>query len=55
MYYAQIDLEDSICFAVTETHGVIERDDMLEIDSNDISLLEKRWTGDTWEEVEGVS
>ncbi|MCK9327977.1 MAG: hypothetical protein M0P69_20955 [Bacteroidales bacterium] len=52
MYYAQIDLEDGICFAVTETSGVIKRDDMLEIDSNDISLLGKKYVEGAWEVVE---
>ena len=52
MYYAQIDLETGICFAVTETSGIIAQEDMLEIDSDNISLLGKKWTGGAWEVVE---
>ena len=50
MYYAQIN-EDGICYAVTQTSGTIEQDDLIEIDGYDESLLGKRRTGDTWEDV----
>ena len=46
--YAQIN-QDSICFAVTQTYGLIEQDDMIPIDSYNTSLLGSRWTGKTWE------
>lgn len=39
MYYAQIDPVSSICYAVTETHSVIESSDMIELQSLDASLL----------------
>jgi len=46
-YYAQIN-NDQICFAVTQTHGLIIQDDMIPITSYDISLLGKIWTNGEW-------
>ncbi|TAH58218.1 MAG: hypothetical protein EWM48_02115 [Sphaerochaeta sp.] len=50
MYYAQIDM-DGICYAVTQTTGPIEQDDLIEIDGYDESLLGKRRVGEAWEDV----
>lgn len=41
MYYAQIDLQTRICFAVTETAGEIIAPQMIELQSLDASLLGK--------------
>lgn len=46
MYYAQIDA-DKICFAVTQTAGSIDRDDMVLIASYDDTLLGKRYLSET--------
>lgn len=50
VYYAQINA-DSICFAVSELSGAVEALDMIPVDSSDMSLLGKRWTGENWEDV----
>jgi len=49
-YYAEIN-QDSICFAVLQTHSQLTQPSMISIDSYDESYLFKRWTGSTWEEV----
>jgi hypothetical protein len=54
MYYAQIDVND-ICYVVTETYGVIEQANMIEIDSNDLSLLGKKRIGGNWETIEVIN
>lgn len=41
MYYAEIDLQTRICFAVTETSGQIIAPQMIELQSLDTSLLGK--------------
>jgi hypothetical protein len=46
-YYAQIN-DDFICFAVTQTAGLISQPDMIPITSYDISLLGKIWTNGEW-------
>lgn len=50
MYYAQIN-DDNICFAVTELSDVVERPDIIQIDSYDVALLGRRWNGEAWEDV----
>jgi hypothetical protein len=52
-FYAQIN-EDSICFAVTETYGQIDRDDMITLESYDSELLGQKWdaTSSQWHQVE---
>jgi hypothetical protein len=49
-FYAQIN-PDGICYSVTNPYGPIIQADMISIDSCDDSLLGKRWTGSTWEDV----
>ena len=50
-YYAQID-ENDVCYHVVEASGIIEQEDMIEIESNDISLLDKKRVGEAWEEAD---
>lgn len=50
MYYAQIDL-NGICYAVTETSGIIEQADMIPIDGFDQALLGKKRVENAWEDV----
>ena len=50
MYYAQID-ENNICAAVSKVKGEIKKDNMIEIDFYDTSLLGKRYSNGIWEEV----
>ena len=47
MYYAQVN-EDGICFAVTQTAGIVDSSDMIEIGSYNDSLLGKRRVGESW-------
>jgi len=49
-YYAQI-TQDSICYAILQTYAEIVQADMISISSYDESVLGKRWTGTTWEDV----
>ena len=50
MIYAQIN-EDNICVAVSESGGDIEGDDIIELESFDVSLLGKRYNNGAWKEV----
>ena len=49
-YYAQINAE-SICFSVSQLAGSISGPSIIAIDSYNMDLLGKRWTGTTWEDV----
>jgi len=50
-YYAQIN-EENICIGVSElSEDMSEYPNLLRIESFDISLLNKKWTGEEWEEV----
>jgi hypothetical protein len=49
-YYAQINAE-SICFSVSQLAGPIFGPSIIAIDSYNMDLLGKRWTGTTWEDV----
>ncbi len=49
-YYAQI-TQDSICYAILQTYAEIVQADMIQLNSYDESVLGKRWTGTTWEDV----
>ena len=46
-YYAQIN-DDQICYAVTQTAGLITQADMIPVTSYDTSLLGKIWTDGEW-------
>ena len=49
-YYAQI-TQDSICYAILQTYAEIVQADMISISSYDESVLGRRWSGTTWEDV----
>lgn len=49
VYYAQID-DDNICCGVSQLSGIVEYDNMIQIDSYDMSLMGKMWTGSEWVE-----
>lgn len=48
-YYAQID-DDSICMGVSQLSGVVDKPNMIELESYDTSLMGKMWTGTEWVE-----
>lgn len=46
-YYAQID-DDGICMGVSQLSGVVDKPNMIELESYDTSLMGKMWTGTEW-------
>lgn len=48
-YYAQIN-DDGICCGVSQLCGIVDRDDMIQLESYDMSLMGKLWTGTEWVE-----
>ena len=48
-YYAQID-DDGICCGVSQLSGEVEHDNMIQLESYDMSLMGKLWTGTEWVE-----
>ena len=48
-YYAQID-DDDICCGVSQLSGIVEHDNMIQLESYDMSLMGKLWTGTEWVE-----
>lgn len=46
-YYAQID-DDCICCGVSQLSGIVEHDNMIQLESYDMSLMGKLWTGTEW-------
>lgn len=50
-YYAQIDLENNICHTISDLNGIVEQENLIEVEKYDLSLLGKKWNGSTWEEV----
>ena len=48
-YYAQID-DDGICCGVSQLSGIVEHDNMIPLESYDMSLMGKLWTGTEWVE-----
>lgn len=46
-YYAQID-DDGICMGVSQLSGVVDKPNMIELESYDTSLMGKIWTGTEW-------
>jgi hypothetical protein len=50
-YYAQINA-DNVCFAITQTAGLVTQPDMIRIDSYNLDLLGKAWSGGDWVEPE---
>ena len=47
-YYAQID-ENNICIAVSDLSGPVTADNMLRLETYDISLLGKKYNNGVWE------
>lgn len=48
-YYAQINTDSKLCCGVSQLCGVKIQSDMIEIESYDMSLMGKMWTG-VWNE-----
>ncbi len=49
-YYAQID-EGSICIGVSQLSGVVTADNMILLETYDVSLLGKRYNNGAWEDA----
>jgi len=48
-YFAQLD-PDNICRAITQSTGTVIGSNIIPLNGNE-SVLGKRWTGTTWEDV----
>ena len=48
-YYAQLDVQN-VCVGVSQLAGVVDADNLVELDSYDISVLGKVWQGGKWVE-----
>ena len=46
-YYAQIDVQN-VCVGVSQLAGVVDADNLVELDSYNISVLGKVWQGGKW-------
>lgn len=46
-YYGEID-DDNICIVVSQLSDVVNNPHMIELDTYNISLLGKMWTGSEW-------
>lgn len=46
-YYAQLDVQN-VCVGVSQLAGVVDADNLVELDSYDISVLGKLWQGGKW-------
>lgn len=46
-YYAQLDVQN-MCVGVSQLAGVVDADNLVELDSYDISVLGKLWQGGKW-------
>lgn len=51
-YYAQINTDTKICCGVSQLCGVKIQSDMIELESYDMSLMGKMWTGEWNEETQ---
>ena len=51
--YAQID-ENNICVSVSELSGLVNYENMIALDTYDISLLGKRYNNGIWEDTEPI-
>ena len=49
-YYAQLD-ESNICIAVSDLSGPVTADNMIRLESYDISLLGKKYNNGVWEDM----
>lgn len=50
MFYAQID-ENNICIVVSNLSGEVIADNLIQLETYDISILGKRYNNGEWEEV----
>lgn len=50
MFYAQLN-EENICIGISQLSGEVKAENMIEIETHDVGLLNKRWTRQGWEEV----
>lgn len=48
-YYAQIN-DDNICDGVSQLSGIVDKPNMIELESYDMSVMGKMWTGSEWVE-----
>ncbi len=48
-YYAQLD-DNNICVGVSQLSGIVNADNMIELDTYDTSVQGKMWTGSEWVE-----
>lgn len=46
-YYAQLDVQN-VCVGVSQLAGVVDADNLVELDSYDISVLGKVWQDGKW-------
>lgn len=46
-YYAQLDAQN-VCVGVSQLAGVVDADNLVELDSYNISVLGKLWQGGKW-------
>lgn len=46
-YYAQI-TDDGICCGVSQLSGIVNADNMIELESYDLSVMGMKWTGNAW-------
>lgn len=46
-YYAQIN-DDGICDGVSQLSGIVDKPNMIELESYDMSVMGKLWTGSEW-------
>lgn len=51
-YYAQINTDTNICCGVSQLCGDVVKSDMIELESYDMSLMGKMWTGEWNEETQ---
>ena len=51
-YYAQINTDSKLCCGVSQLCGEKIQDDMIELESYDMSLMGKMWTGEWNEEMQ---
>ncbi len=46
-YYAQI-TDDGICCGVSQLSGIVNADNMIELESYDLSVMGMKWTDSAW-------
>lgn len=46
-YYAQL-TDDGICCGVSQLSGIVNADNMIELENYDLSVMGMKWTGSEW-------